>query len=228
MRRYRLIVFDWDGTLVDSIASIVGCTEATLDRLDLPQPGGEVIRASIGLGLRETVEKLVPGFDKELYERLISTYRHLWYESYGCESALFAGVAQMLEALNAEGYVLAVATAKPLRGLRHDFDRTGVAEHFEAVKTVDDAPAKPHPGMLLDLLNETRTDAGEALMVGDTTHDLEMAKSAGVPALAVTSGSHSRELLLERRPLGCLDSVAALPEWLKGEPESPGSSGARV
>ena len=212
---------------MDSIGSIVGCTEATLDRLGLPQPGAEVIRASIGLGLRETVENLVPGFEEELYERLISTYRNFWYDSYGCESPLFSGVEQMLEALNAGGYLLAVATAKPLRGLRHDFDRTGVAEHFEAVKTVDDAPAKPHPGMLLDLLHETRTDPTEALMVGDTTHDLDMAKSAGVPALAVTSGSHPRELLLGRRPLGCLDTVVTLPEWLSGKPETLESAGAR-
>ena len=221
---FRLIVFDWDGTLLDSIASIVGCAQATFERLGLPRASESAIRGTIGMGLREAVELLLPRHDEELFERVLSTYRHFWLQSYGQRAVLFEGARQTLERLRRAGYALAVATAKPWRGLRPDFDRTGVESYFQVVKTVDDAPPKPHPGILLEVLREAETEPAEALMVGDTTHDLDMARGAGVSAVAVTSGSQPRDVLLEREPMGCLEGVSQLPNWLDNRASATGST----
>ncbi len=211
---YRLLIFDWDGTLLDSIAAIVDCTQATLQELGQASVSEAAIREAIGLGIRETVECFAPGCDDELFYRIVEAYRRHWLATYCHRPALIPQARQVLERLVEEGYFLALATAKSRDGLRRDLDRTGLAKLFVTTRTVDEAPGKPHPQMVLDILRELGVLPGEALLVGDTAHDLLMARNAGVGALGVCSGSHEREKLERLEPVACLESVAELPAWL--------------
>jgi len=169
----------------------------------------------VGLGLRETVEALLPNASKETYEQLREAYFHHWVDTYAHTPLLFEGVPDVLEGLRSSGYLLAIATGKSRRGLERDMDRVGQREHFVATRTVDEAPSKPHPGMVLDLLSELGVTAPRALMIGDTSYDLCMAASAGSPSLGVSSGSQSCQQLETYDPLACLPSVSMLSPWLK-------------
>lgn len=221
---FRLLVFDWDGTLVDSIGRIVGCTQAALREIGIPPVDDDRIRTAIGLGVRETVERLLPGCDEATFERLGRAYGRLWFESWSHDPQLFAGARRVLAELAAGGYMLAVATAQSRAGLARDLEATGLAGRFHASRTTDEAPPKPHPEMLLGLLDETGTRPVEALMIGDTVHDLQMAVNAAVPAVGVTSGSHELHELERVEALDYLAGVAELPDWLRrraGERRDP-------
>ncbi len=211
-------MFDWDGTLMDSIGTIVACMQATVADLGLPAVPDEAVRATIGLGLRETIDALYPDPPDRagLYERVVGGYRERWLGGFAARHALFAGARETLDRLAGEGYWLAVATGKGRQGLDHDLERTGLADLFLATRTVSESPAKPSPSMVHEILDELGVGVGEALVIGDTTHDLDMAESAGAAAVAVTSGSGSAAELATRRPLAILPSVNALPDWLRG------------
>ena len=211
---YRLLIFDWDGTLLDSIATIVACTQATLEELEQPRADEEVIRGAIGLGLRETVNRFAPGCDDELYGRIVEVYRRLWFEEFVYHPRLFSGSREVLEELRQSGYLLAVATAKSRRGLDQDLEGTGLGHQFDATRTVDEAHSKPHPQMILDILDELGVAATRSLMIGDTTHDMLMAHNAGTAAVAVLTGSQSRSELSEASPQAFFDNLTELPPWL--------------
>jgi phosphoglycolate phosphatase len=213
---FRLLVFDWDGTLMDSIGSIVACTRATLEDLGLPGLPDEKIRGTIGLGLRETVDVLWPGGGDEVFSQVLECYRKHWLATWRDLPLLFDGVSEMLAELAADGYLLAVATGKSRRGLDHVLEQTGLAKVFHATRTVDEAFSKPHPQMLLDILDELGVPARDAVMVGDTTYDLEMAQNAGTASVGVCTGSHCREELERFGPVACLEGVVGLREWLVG------------
>ena len=210
----RLLVFDWDGTLMDSIGPIVACTQATIRELGLGSVPDETIRGMVGLGLRETIEALSPGCDEALFERILEGYRRQWHGTYRDLPLLFPGVPEMLRNLAAEGYLLAVATGKSRRGLDYALEQTRLGAHFQATRTADEAFSKPHPQMLLDVLDELGVRPREAVMIGDTTYDLEMARNARTHSVGVCSGGHSREELLDFEPLACLDQVVELTAWL--------------
>lgn len=209
-----LVVFDWDGTLLDSIATIVACARAALRDLALPAPPESTLRGTIGLGLRETVETLIPSCDESTYLAMVEAYRRHWWDTYSVRAPLIEGAVPALESLAREGYLLAVATGKSRAGLDADLERTDTGSLFAATRTVTEAASKPAPQMLLDLMRELGTHPEETLMVGDTAFDLHMAASAGCPAVGVTSGGHPVEELLPLAPLTILDSVAGLPSWL--------------
>lgn len=211
---YRLVIFDWDGTLLDSVGSIVECTEVTLAALGLAAVPESTIRGVLGLGLRETVETLCPGCDEELFQRVLETYRKHWFGGYFTKPVLFAGVGEALVELQGMGYLLAVATAKGRAGLDADLAATGLSGRFVTSRTSTESPSKPHPGMVLEILDELAVPAAQALLVGDTTHDLRMAANAGVTGVAVCCGSHRRAELLALEPAGCLASAVELPGWL--------------
>jgi phosphoglycolate phosphatase len=214
-RRFRLLVFDWDGTLMDSVGSIVACTQATIAELGLAAVPVGTIRSCVGLGIRETVELLRPGADEATAREILETFRRHWFTTYRDRPVLFPRAAATLSALAAEGYLLAVATGKSRRGLDHALAATGLDHRFDATRTADEARSKPHPQMLLDLLAELGARPAEALMIGDSRWDLEMAAGAGTPAVAVASGAHRREELAELAPLAILDEVGGLPGWLR-------------
>lgn len=216
-RAYDLLIFDWDGTLMDSVGSIVECTRATLAELRIPEPEEATLRGVIGLSLAETVERLSGSdVDEELARRIPETYRRHWHGTFHDRSFLFSGVEDMLGGLADAGYLLAVATGKGRRGLDRDLETTGLAGRFHATRTPDDAHSKPHPQMVLDLLDELGVAPCRALVIGDSIWDLQMATAAGVPSVAVATGAHPRERLLEHAPRTSFDSVGELPDWLRG------------
>lgn len=214
---FSLLIFDWDGTLLDSISSIVECTQRALRDLDQPLVPDEQIRGAIGLGLRETVERFAPGCDEALFRAIVETYGRHWLETYCHQPRLFPGVRELLENLRQEGYLLGLATAKGRRGLNRDLEATGMGGFFLTTRTVDEARSKPHPQMILDIADELGATTDRTLMVGDTIHDLEMAHNARAAAVAVCSGSEGRTALEEARPLVCLDRATELPSWLSPE-----------
>ncbi len=211
----ELLVFDWDGTLVDSIGRIVGCTLETLREVGIEGADEARIRMSIGLGIREMVNRFLPDCDDELFDRIRRVYSRHWFDTYSLEPVLFPGVREALGEMAEDGYLMAVATAKGRTGLDNDLAATGLASIFHSTWTADEAQAKPSPAMLLAILDELGVRARDALMIGDTVHDLQMAVNAGVPGLGVTSGSHDRGDLEAVEAIDILDGVAAMPRWLR-------------
>lgn len=214
---YRLLVFDWDGTLMDSVGSIVACMEATVEKLGLEPVPAERIRQAVGMGLDETLDALVPGTDEATRGRIVECYRRFWFSIYRERPTPFEGVGRVLGELAEDDYLMAVATGKGRRGLDRDFETTGFGHLFHASRTADETFAKPHPRMLEEILDELGTRPEEALVIGDTTFDLEMAHNAGVPAVAVETGSHETDVLRQLEPLACLPSVRQLRAWLRGD-----------
>lgn len=211
---FRLLVFDWDGTLMDSIGTIVACTQAAVGELELGDLPESTIRGTIGLGLRETIDILSPGCDEALYGRILECYRKHWVSTFRDMPLMFAGVPEMLRELEEQGYMLAVATGKSRRGLDYALDQSGLRDLFHATRTADEAFSKPHPQMLLDILDELGVPPRQAVMIGDTTYDLEMARGARTASVGVCTGSHDREDLERFEPLVCLERVVDLDSWL--------------
>lgn len=217
---FRLLVFDWDGTLMDSIGTIVACTQATIRELALGELPERTIRGTIGLGLKETIDILSPGCDDERYGQILECYRKHWHSTYRDMPLLFSGAGEMLLELADQGYLLAVATGKSRRGLDYALGQTGLGPLFHATRTADEAFSKPHPQMLLEILDDLGVAARDAVMIGDTTYDLEMARSARTASVGVCSGGHGREDLERFGPLACLDGVMELAPWLAKRAET--------
>jgi len=213
--RFPLVVFDWDGTLMDSLGSMVACATEAFREIDLVPPAPERIRGAIGLGLGEVAAHILPDADRAVRARLIAAYRQLWLGRYRHHVALYEGAAEALALLKDRGHRLAIATGRSRTGLTHDLAATGLTTAFATTRTADDAPSKPDPAMLLAVLEELEMSARAALMVGDTTYDLEMASRAGVEAVGVLTGSHSRRALDGFKPRACLETVADLPAYLE-------------
>ena len=213
--RHELIIFDWDGTLMDSVAKIVRCFSAALADTDMTDPGEEAIRHIIGLGLDEAMTALLPQIDAPKRAQVVERYREHFVHLDQTGMELFPGVREGLEALAKQGYLLAVATGKARRGLDRVLRDSGTAHFFCATRCADEAFYKPHPKMLEDILEQTGLDARRSLMVGDTSYDMQMARHAGMAGLAVTYGVHGRELLAEQAPLACLDSFEEVYAWLQ-------------
>jgi phosphoglycolate phosphatase len=215
-RPYDLLIFDWDGTLLDSVGSIVECTRATLAEIGLPELPEAEIRGTVGLSLAEAMRLLSGGDpDPEAAELIRDTYRRHWFATYHAQAAPFAGVDALLAGLEAAGYLLAVATGKGRRGLERDLGASGLAGRFHATRTADETRSKPHPQMVLDLLDELGASPRRALVIGDSVWDLQMAAAAATPAVAVCTGAHPRAELLACSPLACLGGVCELADWLR-------------
>jgi phosphoglycolate phosphatase len=212
-RRFDLLVFDWDGTLVDSAAAIVASLQAACRDLGLPVPEEERARYVIGLGLTDALAHILPGVDAAHHPRVSERYRHHFLR-HDAGIGLFAGAAELLAELHSARFQLAIATGKSQRGLARSLEATGLAPYFHATRCADQGFAKPHPGMLLALLDELAVPAGRALMIGDTSHDMEMARAAAVAGLAVGWGAHPVEGLAACGPVGCVHSIQELREWL--------------
>ncbi len=212
--RFSLLVFDWDGTLMDSEARIVSCIKASGNDLGLPELETAVIRDIIGLGLREAINRLYPGSDELLHAQLAERYRHHFLGDEHATSSLFPGVKNMLTELHEQGYLLAVATGKGRHGLNYVLEETGCKPLFHASRCADETRSKPHPQMLVEIMESLGVQAADTLMIGDTEYDMQMANNARAAAVAVSYGVHSRERLLECAPLTCLDDITELPVWL--------------
>lgn len=214
MTPLRLVVFDWDGTLVDSVQTIVSACAAAFEDCGLPAPEPSRVRACAGLGLVETFQVLAPQADERLQHRLTLRYRQHWALSAAAPPAMFADTMRTLRRLAGDGLLLAVATGKGRRGLDREMSAHGLTALFDTSRCADEAPSKPHPGMLEEILEETGVAAAKALMVGDTEYDMEMARRAGVPAVGVRSGAHEAARLQRHAPVAVLDGVGQITEWL--------------
>lgn len=210
---YELVIFDWDGTLMDSTRVIATSLQNACADIGIAVPADRDARFVIGLGLVDTFNHVAPGLDEEGRRRLSERYRH-HFLAREHEAPLYEGVREMLGDLHGNGRRLAVATGKARRGLDRALDATGLRPWFEATRCADEGFAKPHPGMLLMLMDMTGVDPRRALMVGDTTHDLELAANAGVDAVAVSYGAHDSQLLETRPAKARCTSVAQLHQWL--------------
>lgn len=212
--RFPLVVFDWDGTLADSTAVIKRALQHAAADLGYPVPSDAQAAYIIGMGLRPALEYAIPTLREEDLPRLTDRYRHHFLAGEN-EIVLFDGVPQLLQALRARGHWLAVATGKSRRGLDRAFETLGLRQFFVASRCADEGFSKPHPGMLHALFDETGLSARDAVMIGDTTHDLQLAENAGSAAIGVTYGAHPVALLQAHRPLTLVDSVSALRAYLE-------------
>lgn len=212
-KQFDLIVFDWDGTLMDSTATIVKCIQAAAKDLGFPVPNETAAAYVIGLGLEEALQTAVPALDATQYPRMVERYRY-HYLTQDHELTLFTGAREMLIELSHAGYFLAVATGKSRVGLNRALDAVKLLSLFDATRCADETFSKPHPAMLQELTRELGQDMKRTLMIGDTTHDLQMAINAGAAGVAVHYGAHSAPELAALNPLYAADSVAALHAWL--------------
>ena len=214
-RRFDLIVFDWDGTIVDSTAMIARCIQKAAADLSLTVPTLEQASHVIGLGLHDALARAVPELTAARIEEFSARYRYHWF---ACEPeiVLFEGVREFLVELSGQGVPLAVATGKSRRGLARAFESTGLGAFFQSSRCADETHPKPHPAMLLELAEELAVSVGRTVMIGDTTHDLEMAAAAGAAGIGVTYGAHPRDQLAARAPLALVGNVAELRDWFDG------------
>ena len=214
MSAYKLIIFDWDGTLMDSEAKIVSCLLASAADLQLPLPTVTEAKNVIGLGLHEACVQLMPGSGRELHLQMADRYRHHFLTANQTPSQMFEGVEEMLSALDERGHFLAIATGKGRQGLDAVLEETGLKHYFHATRTADETISKPHPQMLHELLNYFGLESNEAIMIGDTEYDLQMARNAKMDSLAVSYGVHELERLLEQQPISCVHSIDEMHRWL--------------
>ena len=213
-RRYDLIVFDWDGTVMDSTAVIATSIQAACRDLGLTVPDDEAARHVIGLGLIQALRQAVPDAPEEMYEPLVARYRH-HFLSQDQAIPLFSEARETIAELYDAGYALGVATGKNRAGLNRALESTGMGRYFHATRTADQTFSKPHPAMLFELMDELSVSAERTLMVGDTTHDVQLAQNAGVDVVAVSYGAHPAEQLLALQPLALMQDFGQLRAWFR-------------
>lgn len=212
--KFELLVFDWDGTLMDSVEHIASTLAVAAADLGMKDLGHARYRDIIGLGLKEAMLALYPEAGEAETEALCERYRYHYVQVNKIQSELFAGASEMLNELRDKGLKLAVATGKARSGLDGVFKDTGYSDFFHASRCADESGSKPEPHMLNELMQELDVDASNTLMIGDTAYDMAMAQNAGTKALAVSYGVHDCKRLLEHSPLGCLPDINELSAWL--------------
>ena len=212
-RHYRLLVFDWDGTLADSTSIIASAIQSACRDVGEPVPDDVAARYVIGLGLAQALAHVAPALPPHRHPELSARYRH-HYLARDPQIPLFDGAAGLLDDLRARGFMLAVATGKSRVGLDRALVANALAERFHATRCADEGRPKPHPDMLLHLMAALDVQPAQTLMIGDTTHDLELARAAGADALAVAYGAHEVQGLAEAGPRAIVHSIAELRAWL--------------
>lgn len=210
---FNMVVFDWDGTILDSTGSITRAIRTACVDAGLADPGEGIASYVIGLGLQDALRHCAPGASDEQVVKLVESYRRS-YLSTDHELSLFSGVVPLLEALNQTNIICTVATGKSRQGLNRAFDHSDTGRYFAASRCADECHSKPHPQMLIELMDEFNLEPHEVVMIGDTTHDLNMAKAAGTHAISVRSGAHPPELLKEIPHLESFHSINEAAPWL--------------
>ena len=210
----KLIVFDWDGTLMDSAAHIVACLQNVITELSLEPKTDTELKNIIGLGLREAFVALYPQADDEKLTSLTHHYREHFFDKSATPCELFDGARELIEELERKNYFLAVVTGKGRNGLDKVLNETGLGKHFPVTRCADESHSKPHPQMMLDVIDYYGINASQAIMIGDSEYDLQMANNANAKSIAVTYGVHEKQRLLDCNPITCLDSIDELHNWL--------------
>lgn len=212
-RKYDFIVFDWDGTLMDSTKTIIKCIRLAAKDLGLPVPSVKNASYVIGLSMIDAMKVAMPDLDPAIYPKVIERYRQHYFNQDN-DLVLFDGVDEMLADLAQQGYFLAVATGKSRVGLNRALNASKLLTRFDATRCADETFSKPNPAMLFELTRELGQQMSRTLMIGDTTHDLLMARNAGADAIGVSFGAHEIHLLEPLAPVYIADSIAALHGWL--------------
>mgnify|MGYP000586721259 CR=1 FL=1 len=216
MNRCELLIFDWDGTLMDSAAQIVAAMRQAIGELDLPPRSDREMSRLIGLGLEDAFSRLYPELGPADLAAIFARYRtHFRGRQQTVYGQAFDGVENELQRLAAAGYDLAIATGKSRKGLDQSLHANRWNDHFVASRCADETAPKPHPRMLEELLLERALEAPQALMIGDTSYDMEMARRAGVPAVGVAWGVHEADELLAAGALVVLPGITGLGDWLR-------------
>ncbi|MDH5518606.1 MAG: HAD-IIIA family hydrolase [Gammaproteobacteria bacterium] len=215
-KAFELIVFDWDGTLMDSQQRILDCLKAAANDCDASQLSNDEFCNVIGLGLKEATENLYPDFSPDQVCRYADRYRHHYLLENKTHSPLFKDAKDVLHNLQAAGYWLAVATGKGRQGLDLVLKESGLGSCFLSTRCASETFSKPHPQMLEEIMHELAIEPEQTLMIGDTEYDMELAKNAGTHSLAVSYGVHSLDRLLKHEPLGHINHLHELPGWLQG------------
>ena len=210
----KLIVFDWDGTLMDSAAHIVACLQNVITELSLEPKTDNELKNIIGLGLREAFVALYPQADDKELTSLTQHYREHFFDQNATPCELFDGARELVEELETKNYFLAVITGKGRNGLDKVLNETGMGKHFPVTRCADESHSKPHPQMMLDVIDYYGVNANQAIMIGDSEYDLQMANNANARSVAVTYGVHEKQRLLDCKPITCIDSVSELHNWL--------------
>lgn len=214
---YQLVIFDWDGTLMDSAQKIANCIKAAARDLEIEEPSDTKAKSIIGLGLVQAMEILFPNLDSKQTNELVERYKYHYVTGDVTEQALFAGVEEGLQKLNNSGALLAVATGKSRRGLDRIFNQSEIKHNFVATRCGDETRSKPHPQMLYELLEYTAIDPKKSIMVGDTTYDMDMAVNAKMHGLGVSYGVHSEQSLRQSNPVDVVDSFNGVVDWLMND-----------
>lgn len=212
--KYKLLVFDWDGTLIDSIEQIVTSLQTASQIVCGEMVSENAARGVIGLGLQEAIERLHPELDTTTIEQVAAAYKqHYLYEN-PIQAQLFDGVTELLDELLASGYQLAIATGKSRPGLDRSLREHALEHYFITTKCAGENRSKPHPEMIFDILREQDISPTQTLMIGDSEHDLMMAKNAQVDSVAVSHGVQQADVLMLHQPLICLDKITDLSLFL--------------
>lgn len=214
-KAFDLIVFDWDGTLMDSHQRILDCLKAAANDCDATQLSNNEFSNVIGLGLKEATRSLYPVFSAQQVNQYADRYRHHYLLENKTHSPLFKGAKEILQNLQSAGYWLAVATGKGREGLDLVLKESDLGSFFLSTRCASETFSKPHPQMLEEIMYELAIEPEQTLMIGDTEYDMELAKNAGTHCLAVSYGVHSLDRLLKHEPLGHIDHLHELPGWLK-------------
>ncbi|MDA1331781.1 MAG: HAD-IA family hydrolase [Proteobacteria bacterium] len=213
MRNFDLIVFDWDGTLVDSTAHITQSIQKSYADNDLPVPAEAAAKHVIGLGLLDTFNYLSPNLTESQHKGIVDRYRHHFLIADKTIHA-FQGASDGLKALIERNYFLAVATGKSRVGLDRALKKVDFGHLFSVTRCGDEGFPKPHPDMLQFIMDDLAVTPDRTLMIGDTSHDLLLAKNAGAWGVGVSYGAHDKNELIALNPLTCVDSFEALMAWL--------------
>ena len=212
-RQFDLIAFDWDGTLFDSTALIARSIQLACADLGVAVPSDKDASFVIGMGLIEALQHAAPGLPRERYGEMGQRYRH-HYSLSQHDLSLFGGVLDMLAALKARNHLLSVATGKSRSGLNEALGSVQLKGLFDATRTADETTSKPHPQMLLELMRELGVAPERSLMIGDTTHDLQLAVNAGTASVGVSYGAHEHAAFAAFAPRHIAHSVTELSDWL--------------
>ena len=214
--RYDLIIFDWDGTLIDSIDWIVNCLQRAAEDCQLDIPDQQESKDVIGLSLNNAINQLFPGIDSGKQEQLVKSYSQHFFSKPISDQDFFEGVYDMLKELKAMGHHLAVATGKSRAGFQKALYGTAVNDLFSTTRCADETASKPHPRMLLEIIDELDVEKSRVLMIGDSVHDLQMAENAGIASVAVSCGAHSSIILEKYNPLACFQQTTDLMNFVRG------------
>ena len=214
--RYDLIVFDWDGTLIDSIDWIVNCLQRAAEDCQLDIPGEQESKDIIGLSLVKATNQLFPGIDSGKQEQLFKSYSQYFFSKPISDQDFFEGVYDMLKKLKETEHQLAVATGKTRAGLQKALIATGVSDLFSTTRCADETASKPDPRMLLEIIDELDVEKNRVLMIGDSVHDIQMAENAGIASVAVSCGAHSSIILEKYNPLACFQQTTDLMNFVRG------------